>query len=328
MRLIQQFLDRVVFVLVKLWVMAHAYRHWKDLRKRLKKKGVKQVRVVVPLRGDEKFFWRKVFDHDPRFVTLSDKIACKDWVAAEGIAVQTPKTLWVGTDANDIPDALWHQPSYLKASHGYNMNIAVLSPPADRAAVIAQANAFVDKEHGRKANQWAYRHVERRLLLEEALFVDQPMIEIKYYTNGPIVEQFVISRHGPPTSGARWVRNIDGGYELDPTPTMHGPNIDTNPLPPAVETGLALAKEIGSRFDQIRVDTMTDGETLYLGEITVYSIAGRIHHYGHLVSTPLNRSWDLRRSWFLTVKQPWPWCLYAHALRRALDRREARLFAK
>ncbi len=324
MVLIQRISDYAIFGLVKLWIMARVSRHWRVLRNRLRKKGIQKVHVVVPLLGDEKYFWRKVFDHDPRFVTLTDKIACKAWVAQQGIPAQMPKTLWVGTDANDIPDALWEQPAYLKASHGYNMNIPVLAPPADRSATIAQANAFRQREHGRKHNQWAYRHVKRQLLLEEAVFVDQPMIEVKYYVSGPTVEQFVISRHGTPTTAARWLRQADGEYLRDDKPTSHGPDIDTAPLPPAVETGLKIAQEIGRRFDHIRVDTMTDGETVYLGELTVYSLTGRIHHYGHVASAPINQSWDLRRSRFLSQKQPWPWNLYANALRRALDRRELR----
>lgn len=163
----------------------------------------------------------------------------------------------------------------------------------------------------------------KRLLAEEALFQDQQLIEIKYYTFGPIVEQFVISRQGEPTTSGRWQRQSDASYKLHDQPTTVSPIIDRAPLPPVVDKGLRLASEIGARFDQMRVDTMTDGETLYLGELTVYNQAGRAHLQGHYEDAPMNRSWDLRRSWFLTTPQTGWRARYASALRRALDRRDA-----
>jgi hypothetical protein len=32
---------------------------------------------AVPETYNQKYLWRKFVDHDPRFVTLSDKLACK-----------------------------------------------------------------------------------------------------------------------------------------------------------------------------------------------------------------------------------------------------------
>jgi len=322
--LMQRYFDRLILGLVKLWIIVRAYPHWRKHIARMKKMGVKTVRVTLPVLADEKFFWRKVFDHDPRFITMTDKIACKEWVKSQKIDAKTAAVLWVGRDANDIPDALWERPCYLKASHGFNMNIPILSPPKDRAEIIAKANSFLGLEHGRESNEWAYRHVPRRLLLEEALFVDQPMIEVKYYTFGPVVEQFVLTRNGQPTVAARWVRQIDGSFLRDTRPTTHGPEIDPAPLPPSVELGLKLASEIGASFDQIRVDTMSDDETVYLGEVTVYNESGRFNLYGHIKGSHLNRSWDLRNAWFLKERQPWPWRIYANVLRRVLDRREVR----
>lgn len=313
----------MIFFVVKAWIMVTLRRPLRRCQRMIRRQGVRRVNVVVPSVGDEKFFWRKAFDHNPLFPVVTDKIDCKNWVAEKGFDVLMPRTMWTGTDANDIPDALWKRPSFLKASHGYQMNIPLLTPPTDREEIIAQANAFLKREHGRKDNEWAYRHVKPRLLLEEALFVDVPMIETKFYTFGPVVEQFVLTRNGEETASARWLRQLDGGYKRDDQPTTHGPLIDQAPLPPMIDKALRLASEIGSHFDHIRVDTMSDGETLYLGELTVYNQAGRFHRQGHFVEAPVNRSWDLRKTWFMTTPQKGLWRLYANALRRALDRREA-----
>jgi hypothetical protein len=316
----RHFVDWSVLILVEMWVIVTANQELRRLRRRQRRYGVRRVTIAVPRLADEKFLWRKLFDHDPRFVTLTDKVACKEWVAAQGFDVKMPKTLWTGLDANEIPEAVWLQPIYIKASHGWQMNIPVLSPPENRGPIVAEANGYMDLEHGQASRQWAYRHVPRRLLAEEALFAGEELIEIKYYTYGAVVEQFVISRHGDPVTSGRWQRQDNGAYALDEAPTTVSPFIDRAPLPPAVDEGLRFASQIGACFDQMRVDTMTDGETVYLGELTVYNQAGRAQLQGHYMDAPMNRSWDLRRSWFLTTQQPGWRGAYAAALRRRLDR--------
>ncbi len=312
--------DWCILVFADLWVIVATNRQWRELRRRQRGYGVDQVKIAVPQLADEKFLWRKVFDHDPRFVTLTDKIACKEWIASQGVEVKTPKTLWVGTDAHDIPEDIWAQPIYIKGAHGCGMNISVLTPTADRAPIIERANDFLTREHGRPHHEWAYRKVPRRLLVEEVIFPGQDLIEVKYYTNGEVVESFMITRNGKQKTSGRWRRLLDGGYALHDQPTTTSPIIDRLPLPPCIDEGLELASIMGAQFDQMRVDMLTDGETVYLGELTVYNQAGRAHLQGHVLYAPMNRSWDIRKSWFLTTPQTGWRKWYAAALRRALDR--------
>ncbi len=319
----QRYLDRLIFRIVKLWIIVTVFPAWRELCKRHKAAHFLPPRVVVPQWGDKKFLWRKAIDHNPLFATVTDKIAAKEWAAAQGFAIKPPQTLWTGTDANMIPDALWEHPIYIKGAHGWRMNIPVLTPPADRDVIIAQANGFLAKEHGRRTRQWAYKPLPRRLIVEEALFPDQDLIEVKYFTFGATVEQFLVTRHGDDTTSTMWVRDPEGDYVMRDIPTIHSSTRDRLPLPLAVKAGVKMAEDIGAAFDHVRVDAMTDGETMYLGEITVYNLSGRFVQ-GMETDAPVNRSWDLRNSWFLTAKQPWYWRPYANALRRALDRQEVR----
>lgn len=316
----QRIRDEIVLFAVGIWIIGAMRREWLRLVFRQLKYGLLRVRVAVPRLANEKFLWRKAFDHDPRFAVVTDKLAAKDWVAAQGIAAKMPQTLWSGTDANDIPDDLWQQPIYIKATHGCQMNIPVLTPPEDRAAVIAAANAFLTREHGARQRQWAYSQVPRALIVEQAISPGTELMEVKYYTYGAVVEQFVLRRAGPPVTAARWLRQADGSFIRSNQPTVISKIIDQSPLPDVVYTGLALAAEIGALFDHMRVDTLMDGDDVYLGELTVYNIAGRVPLNGDKVDDHLNRSWDLRRSWFLTTPQPGWRGLYAAALRRKLDR--------
>lgn len=314
-------LDECIFVCVGIWVVAKSRREWLRLLLRQFGRGVFLVRGAVPILANEKFLWRKLFDHDPRFVTVTDKVAAKDWVVAQGIDCKMPQTLWSGTDARTIPDAVWETPMYLKAAHGCQMNIPVPESPEDRERVIGEANAFLDQDHGTRRREWAYSGVPRRLIAEEAIGSDRELIDIKYYTYGEKVEQILTRVDGATSSDLRWALQHDGRYALFDPMGEFDARAEHAKLPDIAYKGLEIASQIGRQFDHIRVDILTDGETIYLGELTVYSRAGTAYGQGHYLAAPMNRSWDLRRSWFLTTQQPGWRGIYAAALKRALDRR-------
>jgi hypothetical protein len=192
-------------------------------------------------------------------------------------------------------------------------------PNADRAAVIAEANAFPGRIHSQKRREWAYIHVRPRLIAERRVAPRDDLIELKCFTYGPRVEFFLVLRRRPPGTGARYDRRADGSFALCPQPTSLGPEIDRAPLPPVTERALRVAEEIGAHFDHMRVDFLTDGEALYLGELTVYHSAGEVYLQGHDPEAPANRSWDIRNTWFLTTPQSGWRRLYAEALRRRLE---------
>ena len=318
----QRIFDEVVLGLVGMYICCAAPKQLFHLFWRQRGYGLWRVRVAAPRLADEKFLWRKIFDHNPLFVIASDKIESKRWVADKNVGIEAPQTLWVGTDANEIPDTLWQQQIYVKAAHGWRTNIPVLSPPDDRTSIISKANSFMRYSHGRRHKEWSYQYVPHRLMVEEAVFADRETIEIKFYTFGRIVEQFVLTRYGDTAVSGRWLRQQDGSYAIDDKPTTHGDKIDNKPLPPVIDKVLTAASQIGAHFDQMRFDTITDGHKDYLGELTVYNLSGRAHHQGHYADAPQNRNWDLRRSWFLSKPQSGWRATYANALRRRIDRRE------
>lgn len=149
---------------------------------------------------------------------------------------------------------------------------------------------------------------------------------MKLYTYGAVVEQVVpiYTTPGKPRAAAIWEATETGQFAPCDIPTAVADVIDDRPLPGNLPRMRALAAEIGRHFDHVRVDVLTDGTELYLGELTIYNLGGRTHWTGALIDTPLNRSWDLRRSWFLSVPQRGWRAIYAAALRRAITRHAAR----
>lgn len=319
--MLQRFFDTLIFMFVEIWMIVQRPAVYFRLARRQKQLGFWRTHIAVPRFATEKFFWRKVIDHNPLFETVTDKAAAKEWIASQGFDVALPETYWVGTDAHEIPDEIWAKPSYMKATHGWQMNIPVLTPPEDRASVIEELNSFIGQSHTLYYGEWAYINLPHRLIAEQALGLEHPLIEAKCYTYGPIIEQIIVIRNGDERTATRWIRNGEGVLEVSDFRTAISPTVDGLPLPPKIVAAMNTVSDIASHFDHIRVDLMLDGDDLYLGELTVYNLGGQVHMNPDKLHDFQNRSWDLRRTWFLTAKHKGWRRLYAAALRRALDRR-------
>lgn len=314
--------DTIILWLVHVWVMVRQPGIWLRVVRRTRGPGMPRPYSAFPLTANEKYSWRKIFDHDPRFVVLSDKQAAKEWVARHGFDVSVPKTLWCGTDAREMPETVLNGDVVIKATHGWRMNIFVKNGTHDHAQLREEAGSFLEMAHGRDQFEWAYCNVPRRLLAEEMIRpASGELLDLKLYTFGPHVEQVVlISESEQGRAGAIWEPDAEGRFQMLEIKTAISDRIDRRPLPDCIGQALKVAAEIGAEFDHLRVDFLTDGSVLYLGEITVYNLAGHAYPHGDIVDTTLNRSWDLRRSWFLRSPQKGWRKAYAAALRRAIDR--------
>lgn len=315
-------LDRLVLTAVSAGVLI---RHGRLLLRAFRRHppGVRRwPDVALPRTGDEKFLWRKVFDHDPCFVTVSDKLACKAWVTSLDLGLAAPTVRWLGLDAALIPPDLLARDVVVKTSHGWNANTFPRREGLGRDEVVQRANALLRQDHGVRDHEWAYRGVPRRLFVEDVVGGPAaPLVELKFYTFGPLVPRvnLIANRFGE-LSAARLEPGPGGEVlRLEERNPLVKRTYD-GPLPATFPRALALAKAIGAHFDHMRVDLLTDGEELWLSELTVYNMSGYFHDVGTRPDAALTRAWDLRRSWFLSTQHASPWKrLYAGALRRQLD---------
>lgn len=319
--------DTLIVWAVGLWGwLCHPRVVWFAARRSLRRGRLPSV--GDPRSGDDKFIWRKVFDRDQRLVRLVDKIAVKAWVAEAVPDLSVPRPLWAGTDPAAIPDAVLAGPVAVKANHGCGTNLFFPAGVSDRPALEAEARRWLALRHGARRMEWAYSGVTPQILVEELLCADRPEVlqELKFYTFGPRIERLIqiVDRFGT-MKAARYDADAGGKLIDQPVPAEVSPRLWTGGLPASAARAGAIARHIGAMFDHMRVDLLTDGETVWMGEMTVYNLAGRFSGTGADPSAQMSRAWDLRRSAMLrTPPEGWRG-VYFRALRRRIDRREGLL---
>jgi hypothetical protein len=81
--------------------------------------------LLRPRRYSEKIQWRKLFDLDPRYAMLPDKIAVRDFIAGRVGNTPLVPLLWVGDDPEALPFERLLPPFVLKSSHATTHSIVV-----------------------------------------------------------------------------------------------------------------------------------------------------------------------------------------------------------
>lgn len=276
--------------------------------------------IAWPSRFHEKMLWRKIFDRDPRFTELSDKLKAKAYVLDRHPDVAVPQVLWEGTDVSAIPDDLLAGDVFLKANHGSGFNLRVVGGKPDRDTTGREADRWMRRRYGRKHREWGYFGVEPRLYLEPTLTGEGGSVEFDYkvyVTGGRASHIFLaVDRFGPDIRCAVFDRN---GRPHPYQTLAYGAALDLEPHGYFADV-VRLAEELGSPFDQVRVDFIANARTFQFAEFTFYSEAGydSVDDSGNPMLLHHNALWDLTRSRFLSRPPAGPAGAYARALKRHL----------
>lgn len=274
----------------------------------------------MPRTYNEKMLWRKVNDRNPLFVTLTDKILCKEWVKAKAPDLSAPLTLWTGLDVRDAPAALLADDVVVKLNSGCNMNAFVSGGEPARDEIHRLSQQWLTKRQGKRHGEWAYSCISPQLLIEQRLVLggDALPTDIKVHVcGGQVCHVWVEDRIGKRSllldaEGAA-LAGRDSDYPREDQALE-----SSERLSELVREAVAKATLLASDIDYIRVDFLLAADRLYVGELTVYSASGYGTWSNPAIGENAARMWDLRKSHFLQNEGTGFWAIYAEALVAAL----------
>jgi hypothetical protein len=231
----------------------------------------------APRRFSEKIIWRKLYERDPRYPQLIDKILVKEYVAQRVGGELLIPTLAVYERPEELDferPPLSRPPYVIKANHGWDMNLFVVDPAElgdarQLEAIRARLRSWLATDHSLRMREWAYSSIRRRLLVEPYL---GPVNDHKFHVfHGRVYACELISnrflRQRQEAIFDRDWRLIEANYGL---PLYAG----ELPQKSVRERMVQIAEALAEGFDYLRVDLYVVGGTVKFGELTFYPGGG------------------------------------------------------
>jgi TupA-like ATPgrasp len=284
--------------------------------------------IALPLRYNEKMLWRKIFDHNPLFVTFTDKLATKTLISRACPGLRIAEVLWIGDDISTIPADVLERSIVIKPSHRSSMSFSPMPGRAGCDLPVDRINGWLGQigRAQRLRLEWAYRFVERKLFAEELIRPDEgdELVDLSVHAvdGAPVFIEAIMGNKTETQrkgyfkpDGARWPELEQSRRTLSRMPLP-----ENFRLPPRYVEALAHTKHLSAGVDYARFDFITASDRLYAGEITVYPGSGLTRPADFPVyNAVVSDHWDLAKSWFLRSRHRGIWRFYSRALNRFLE---------
>ena len=234
----------------------------------------RKPRLLRPHRFSEKMQWRKLFDLNPVYAVISDKLAVRDFIADRvGAHVLVP-VLWVGNDPDAVPLDTLDPPYVVKSTHGSGHFLLVRQrQDIDADAAVVKFKDWLAICYGTNTDEPGYLPVPRRLIVERMLLGagGSPPLERKFFVFDGRV-RFVQTIFADEAGLHHWAFQDREWRPLDWY--LETPNKPACPKPKRYEDMVAIAECLGKDFDHLRVDIYDADDSIWVGELTLYSWSG------------------------------------------------------
>jgi hypothetical protein len=235
--------------------------------------------IERPRTFNEKLLWLKRHHRDPAMLPFADKVAARAAARAAVPEIRLPELLGVFDAVDDVPFASLPDRAVLKSSHASG-HVRVLARPYDEAEVRAAAARWLRAPYGGATNEWVYRDVPRRLLVERFLgdgaspptdykvfVVHGEAIFVQLFTGRfRRLERRMVDRDWNPLAVYRAA--YPGGPTIVPDPAT------LPPAPGCLDRLLGYAERLAAPFPFARVDFYLIDDEPVFGELTFFPNGG------------------------------------------------------
>lgn len=237
----------------------------------------KRLNLKLPTTYNEKINWLKLYNRNPFYTTLVDKLKVKDVVAQMIGEEHVIKTLGVWKRAEDIDWDKLPDRFVLKTTQGGgNVGIMICRDKSsfDKSKAVANMNAALKQNLYYSSREWPYKNVEPMIFAEE--YMEDEHGELRDYKffcfNGKCKMLFVATERQ--TREEPYFNFFDENY--NPLPFMQGHPV--NPVIPEKPEGFdemkRVAEELSKGLPHVRMDLYIINGKVYFGEYTFYHFGG------------------------------------------------------
>ena len=255
----------------------------------------KHLDLNAPQSYNEKLQWLKLYDRNPKYTTMVDKYAVKNYVAEKIGSEYIIPTLGIWDKPEDIEWEKLPNQFVLKTTHGGgNTGVVVCKDKShfDKEKAIVKLNKSLKEDLYRVLREWPYKNVPHRIMAEEYIEGENgDLPDYKFFCFNGVVKALFVGTE-------RQTGNVKFDYyDVD---FNHLDLVQSHPMsekelskPKNFELMKTIASKLSLGIPHVRVDLYNVNGVIYFGELTFY------HHGG---ITPFHpEKWDYTFGSWLTL---------------------------
>ena len=259
------------------------------LKREFKKALGYELNLDNPRTFNEKLQWLKLYDRNPRYTTMVDKVAAKKYVADIIGEEYTIPTLGVWERPEDINFDELPDKFVLKCNHnsGLGMCICTDKSKLDFNNVKKDLKKGLKQDYYLTGREWPYKNVVPRILAEKYMEDSSGCGELTDYKvlcfNGhPKLIEIHMGRFGKNHTQDIYDENWNKTEINQPGSPISNIVLDK---PVFFDEMMDLSRKLSAGIPHVRVDWYYTNERLYFGELTFFDGSGY---------TPFNKDYDLK----------------------------------
>lgn len=240
----------------------------------------RKLNLDHPTLYNEKLQWIKLYDRNPLYTRMADKLAVRDYVAEKGCGQYLIPLLFScdrpeAIDWDALPDRF-----VIKCTHGSSSNILVTDKSMpDRAAAVGKLERWMKRNWFWLSREWPYKDIVPRILIEAFIGDENGKAPYDYkflcFDGEPayvIVDADRYDGHTRSYYSPDWVKQDMFNRH---------PNIPREiERPQHLDEMLEIARKLSRGIPHVRVDLYEANGRVYFGETTFF------HGYGMEVFRP------------------------------------------
>ena len=223
----------------------------------------------------EKLQWLKLYDHNPLYTRIVDKVTAKEYIKEILGEEYIIPTLHVWDNADDIDIDQLPDRFVLKCNHtgGGSVFICHDKSKFDFETAKKKIKKQLKKNTFLSTREWPYKNVKRKVFCEQYMEDESGELrDYKFYCFNGKPEIMLIASN-------RFTSHNFDYFDMDFKPlgvdSVTGGRAGTSfERPEAYDEMIAIASKLSQGFPHVRVDLYYTNHHIYFGELTFYDSSG------------------------------------------------------
>lgn len=226
-----------------------------------------------PRTYSEKINWMKVYDRNPLYTQLADKLEVRDYVKKRVGEEYLFPLLGVWNSFEEIDFDKLPERFVLKCTHDFGSVVIVNDKDTiDISEIKKRINGELKFNFYYRGREWAYKDIKPRIIAEKNMQEGETrLVDYKFFCFGGRVKYIFVAQG----------RDVDLRFDFFDRDYNHldivncYPNADTVPdKPKCIDEMIEVAEKLSSGINNVRVDLYEIAGRVYFSEMTFYHKGG------------------------------------------------------